>query len=112
MASTVASHEVGLRIGELDSFPFRSELSLAPLIAVSESAASDDSHIGAGLAGIIGDWLRQAAELRQPIQDLGLAARHRELVETLLSKVIPSAYRQQDHAAVFVPFTLRPFYAT
>jgi hypothetical protein len=113
MASTVQSlPEISSSIAEMDAFPFRRELSLAPLIAFWETALSAHSHIGAGLGAMIANWLRQAPELGRPIEDLGVFARHRELVETLLSKVIPSAYRDQDYAAAFLPFTLRPFYAT
>ena len=82
------------------------------MIAFWETALSGQSRIGTGLAAMIGDWLRQAPELGRPIEDLSVFARHRELVETLLSKVIPSAYRDQDYAAAFFPFTLRPFYTT
>jgi GAF domain-containing protein len=104
--------EVGSRIMEMDSFPFRRELSLAPLFAFWETALSENSLIGGSLATMVRDWLRQAPELGRPIEDPGVFARHRELVETLLSKVIPSAYREQDYAAAFFPFSLRPFYAT
>jgi GAF domain-containing protein len=113
MASPVKSlPEVGFRIGEMDTFPFRRQLSLAPLISFWETALAAHSQIGAGLGAIIKDWLRQAPELGRPIEDLGVIAPHRELVETLMSKVIPSAYREQDYAGAFLPFTLKPFYVT
>ncbi|MGH7266043.1 MAG: GAF domain-containing protein, partial [Candidatus Rokuibacteriota bacterium] len=58
------------------------------------------------------DGLTRAPELTRPITDPDVVAPHCELVETLLTRVFPAAYRDQQAAAAFLPFTLRPFYAT
>lgn len=99
-------------IQEMETFPFRRELSLAPLIAAWEAAAAEDGPIQTGLAAALRAGLAEAPELRGPIEDPAVLDRHRALVDVLMTQVFPAAYREEDHGAVFVPFTLHPVYAT
>src|SRR5262245_36588522 len=93
------------------SFPFRPELSLAPLIATWEAEATEPGVAG-DVARAVCRELDRAPELRAPIEDLSLLDRHRDLVEVLMSRVIPVASWEQDYAAAMVPFQLRAVHAT
>jgi GAF domain len=96
---------------DLADFPFKRQLSLAPLVALWDDAAAGKG-VRASLARVVNDALEEAPELREPIDDLGLLERHGELVGALMAKVFPPAFWEQEYAAALVPFTLRPFYAT
>src|SRR5262245_594188 len=105
-----ADIQTALRAG-VDGFPFRCELSLAPLIAFWARAASDQSAKGA-LARMIGEEVRRTPELQGTIEDLGVIERHRELVDVLMTAVFPPAAWDQEYIAALVPFQLRGFYET
>jgi GAF domain len=92
-------------------FPFRCELSLAPLIAFWARSAGDPSAKGA-LARIVGEEVQRAPELLATIEDTSVIERHRELVDTLMTAVFPAAAWEQEYIAALVPFQLRAFYAT
>jgi hypothetical protein len=93
-------------------FPFHCQLSLAPLAAFWTETAPGDSGVSQAVSRIAAEALRAAPELLAPIEDLAVIERHRPLVDLLMSRVFPPASWEQDYAAAFVPFQLRPFYAT
>ena len=72
-------------------FPFKRELSLAPLIAAWSEAASRDQKIAAKFHRHVLEEVQKAPELLEPIDDLAVVARHRELVNLLMTKVFPPA---------------------
>jgi GAF domain-containing protein len=92
-------------------FPFRCELSLAPLIAFWAQAAGEPSAKGA-LARIIGEEVQRTPELMGTIEDQGVIERHRELVDVLMTAIFPPAAWEQEYIAAMVPFQLRGFYET
>ena len=93
------------------AFPFRSELSLGPLIAAWEAAAAEDGVAG-DVARTVCRALDGAQDLREPIEDPSVLERHRDLVEVLLSRVFPTGPGAQDYVAAMPPFQLRAFHAT
>jgi hypothetical protein len=93
-------------------FPFKRELSLKPLAALWTGAAASDGTVVGTIVRVVRDALARAPELLEPIRDLAVIERHRELVDLLMAKVIPPASWEQDYAAAVPPFQLRPFYAT
>jgi hypothetical protein len=93
------------------AFPFRRELSLAPLVAAWEAAAAEPGIAG-DVARAVCRGLDRAPELRAPIDDPSTLERHRELVDVLMSRVFPAASWAQDYAAATVPFQLRAVHAT
>src|SRR5215510_16115097 len=100
------------RAGHPDSFPFRCELSLAPLIAFW-THVSAYSEFGRGpLPGIIREKARQAPELAGVIEDVSLVGKHQQLVDLMMSAVFPPAFWEQEYRAALFPFQLRAFYAT
>jgi len=96
----------------LSSFPFRCELSLAPLITFW-TQVSAYSEFGRGpLPGIIRERVRQAPELAGVVEDLSLVGKHQELVDLMMSAMFPPAFWEQEYGAALFPFQLRAFYAT
>jgi GAF domain len=93
-------------------FPFATELSLKPLADFWEDLVRKDEPVYGPLGRQIRERLREAPELLGPIQDLDLIARHRPLVETMMSAVFSPAVRDVIHLAAFVPFQMQNVYAT
>ncbi|MDP3768116.1 MAG: GAF domain-containing protein, partial [Dehalococcoidia bacterium] len=96
---------------EPSGFPFRCELSLAPLIAFWTRPANEGSALGV-LAQMVGDDILKASGLLGTITDASVIAEHREIVDVLMAAVFPPASWEQDYGAATIPFQLRGFYAT
>lgn len=97
---------------DASGFPFRRELSLAPLVADWQAPLAGDGGVAAGFARHVQAALREAPALLEPIADAAVIARHRELVDVFMAKVFPAAFWEQELAAALFPFQLRTFYAT
>ncbi len=111
--STVRSSDLQSAItSSAAAFPFSSELSLAPLINFWTKGVGPEQSVRGALARMVEAELRKAPELFEPIQDLSLIARHRELVDVLMAMVFPPVFWQQEYGAALIPFQLRSFYAT
>ena len=92
--------------------PFRTELSLAPLIRFWTQLSSY-SEVGQGpLPGIIREQVKQAPELSAVIEDVSVIGKHQRLVDLLMSAMFPPAFWEQEYGAALFPFELRAFYAT
>ena len=97
--------------GAASEFPFRSEVSLRPLIDFWTHAADDQSARG-GIARMVAEEVKKAPELLAPITSCSTIAQHKELLDVLMTAVFPSASWEQSYGAVMAPFQLRGFYAT
>jgi hypothetical protein len=95
-----------------DTFPFASELSLAPLVAFWQQTMHPDHPVEGALAVQVQQALQEAPALLEPITDGSVIAQHQELVDTLMSVIFPRASGDEVHAAALWPFHLRSFYAT
>lgn len=93
-------------------FPFRSELSLEPLIAFWTQMSTRQDSAKGELARIIGQEVAKAPELLGTIDDLAVLERHRELVDVLMAAVFPPALWEQEFFAALIPFHLRAFYTS
>ncbi len=93
-------------------FPFKSRLSLKPLLDFWEHLLTDSSCGMTALGPIIREQLASAAELREPIDDLASLENKRGLLDLLMSVVFPAAFWEKDCAAAFVPFEFTSCYAT
>ncbi len=93
-------------------FPFKSKLSLRPLLGFWESLLAEGKCGMNSLGPVIRQKLETAPELREPIDDLTILEKHQELIELLMSVVFPPAFWESDCAAAFVPFQFTSFYAT
>ncbi|PYN82932.1 MAG: GAF domain-containing protein [Candidatus Rokuibacteriota bacterium] len=107
------SVDVGARPGAHPiALPFRTELSLAPLIRFW-TQLSAYSELGRGpLPGIVRERIKQAPELSAVIDDVSVIAKHQQLVDLMMSAMFPPAFWQQEYGAALFPFQLRAFYAT
>jgi hypothetical protein len=93
-------------------FAFRSELSLAPLVAYWMRDSPGDRPAKTALGRIISEEIQRAPELLQPIKDAAVLERHQALVDVLMAAVFPPASWEQEFGAALMPFHLRGFYAT
>ncbi|HEY0742815.1 MAG TPA: GAF domain-containing protein [Chryseosolibacter sp.] len=91
-------------------FPFRSVLSLRLLIEYWEKAISDGS-LPVFVKGLT-EQLQNAPELRQPIEDVAILDKHRDLVNFLMTAVIPAAQRDTELSAATIPFQFNSFFST
>src|SRR5215470_862496 len=98
--------------GEPASFPFRCELSLAPLITFW-TQLSAYHELGRGpVPGLVRERARTAPELMTVIHDESVIEQHRAIVDLIMSAVFPLAFWEQEYGAALYPFELRGFYAT
>src|SRR5262245_16563671 len=95
-----------------DAFPFRRQLSLAPLVSAWLDVAPGESSLVGSIASLVRERLRGAPELMAPLDDGAVLAEHRELVDVLMAKVFPTASWAQDYGAILAPFTVRAVYST
>src|SRR2546427_5396280 len=107
------SVDVGARpVAHPAALPFRTELSLAPLIRFW-TQLSAYSELGRGpLPGIVRERIKQAPELSAVVDDVSVIAKHRQLVDLMMSAMFPPAFWEQEYGAALFPFQLRAFYAT
>jgi hypothetical protein len=106
------SVSVGAGPGAHSTLPFRTELSLAPLIRFW-TQLSAYSELGRGpLPGIIRERIKQAPELSAVIDDVSVIAKHQQLVDLMMSAMFPPGFWEQEYGAALFPFLLRAFYAT
>ena len=96
---------------DLYGLPFRTELSLKPVIDFWTRMAGKDSAKGA-LARIITEEVAKAPELLGPLTDCSLLERHEDLLDLLMAAAFPPATRENYYGAAMVPFQLHGFYAT
>src|SRR5438034_8976971 len=115
VTKNLSSGSAGLEptIGDqIKPIPFRTELSLAPLLAFWARAFGDDTSLEGTFARPIREETEKAPELLSPITDLAVIARHRKLVDVLMAAVFPAAVLDREYGAAIAPFQLTGFYAT
>lgn len=64
------------------------------------------------LARTIVEKLEGAPELRGIIDDRSVLATHRELIDLMMTAMVPAGRRDDYHAMAVEPFTMLPFYET
>lgn len=96
----------------IDSFPFKSQLNLRSLVEYWESNLKKSGSLSLYPADHILDLIEKAPELKEPIEDLSVVEKHKELVGLLMSAIIPSALVDTELSAGLIPFNFRGFFAT
>ena len=98
----------------IEEFPFGTRLSLGRLIDFWERQDGDPSSLHAPLARVIVEKLEEAPELRGIIDDDSVLETHRELIDLMMTAMVPAGRREDYYAAAGLPFkTLsRTFYET
>ena len=94
----------------IEGFPFGTRLSLAHLIDFWERQAEDASALHAPLARVILERLGEAPELRQVIDDPSVLETHRELIDLLMTAMVPAGRDDDYYAMAVEPFGTDPFY--
>ena len=97
---------------ETSTFPFRTTLSLEPLIAYWQSREDDPNPGVALLARSIGEQVAQAPWAHGAIEDVHELECGCDLVETLMMAVFPPASFAADISGTIPPFQRRSFYHT
>jgi hypothetical protein len=91
------------------SFPFQSVLSLRLLVEYWEQGIqSGQIPFGEPLL----DHIRRAPELKQPIHDLAVLEKHRDLINFMMSAAIAPAQADKELAAATVPFQFKSIFET
>src|SRR3984893_9024541 len=107
------SSDAGLAPGrDAAAFPFRCELSLAPLITFWTQLSAYHEFGRGPVPGIVREKAREAPELANVIDDLSTIETHRAFVDLMMSALFPPAFWEQEYGAALFPFQLRAFYAT
>src|SRR6267143_220704 len=97
---------------DLSGVPFRTVLSLKPLIDFwTRMAERQDSAKGA-VARVIAAEVAKVPELLEPLTDCSLTERHEDLLDLLMAAAFPPALSQHGYGAAMVPMQLHGFYAT
>lgn len=96
----------------VDDFPFKTTLSLAPLIAYWEDKVQSDPGCNAERVRELIRLLRNTPELMGTIDDTSVVNKYIEVVDLLMEDVFPSALWENDLKAVSVPFRFESFYAS
>ncbi len=91
-------------------FPFRSVLNLRLLIEYWERAINQG--MVPPFAQNMLEYINNAPELREPIEDLTLLDKHRTFINFLMSAVIPPANQDTEIAAAILPFQFTSLYST
>jgi GAF domain-containing protein len=94
------------------AFPFRCELSLAPLITFWTQLSAYHEFGRGPIPGIVRQKAREAPELAGLIEDLSVVEKHRAFVDLMMTAMFPPAFWEQEYGAALFPFQLRAFYAT
>ena len=94
------------------AFPFRCELSLAPLITFWTQTSAYHEFGKGPIPGIVREKAREAPDLAGVIDDLSVVEKHRAFVDLMMTAMFPPAFWEQEYGAALFPFQLRAFYAT
>ena len=105
------SAQVAVTTG-VDEFPFRTELSLAPLIRYWEHEIAEGCSVLASVARTVLDQVAHVPELAGPVTDLTAVRAHNDLLRALMVAVFSPAAEDDGYAAALLPFRLRTFFAT
>lgn len=92
--------------------PFRSVLSLKPLVQYWQNNLSQRDDAWRGMFASIQGELESAPELMEPIEDLSILDRHADLVKKLMNAVFSPAQWETHTVAAVVPMTLTTFFAS
>ena len=97
---------------KVDEFPFRTELSLAPLIRYWQHEVAEGCSVLASVARTVLDQVAQAPELAGAVTDLKAVRAHDDLLRALMVAVFSPAAEDDGYAAALLPFRLQTFFAT
>ena len=97
---------------DASAFPFRCELSLAPLITFWTQLSAYHEFGRGPIPGLVREKAREAPELAGVIDDLSVVGKHQTFVDLMMTALFPPAFWEQEYGAALFPLELRAFYAT
>ncbi|MCX2740063.1 GAF domain-containing protein [Pontibacter anaerobius] len=109
VVSISSSDDVKLSVND---FPFKTTLSLGPLISYWEDKVKHDPSCNADRIRDLINLLRSTPELMGSIQDVSVIDKYIDTVDVLMEDIFPGALWENDLKAVAVPFRFQSFYAT
>jgi hypothetical protein len=110
---TAESSDLALLTGAgPDTFPFRRELSLKPLVDFWLGDATCEGGVCTALGAVVRDAVAKAPALLEPITDLAVLEKHPDVVDALMAAVFPPGAWDQSLGAALTPFDLQSFYET
>lgn len=101
--------DVTLSVAE---FPFKTTLSLSPLITYWEKKAADDPSCNIARVKELASLLRHTPALLEPIDDLSIIEKHESTIDILMEDIFPGALWENDLRATVIPFHFDSFYST
>jgi hypothetical protein len=93
-------------------FPFKSVLSFSRLIDLWRQLLSKGGSLDTAIINAVDQELKNKPELLEPITDLKVLEKNRNLIDMLLNIVFPPAFNDQDYGAAFVPFQNETIHVT
>jgi hypothetical protein len=97
---------------QTSEFPFKSRLNLSSLVKYWEDNLSSNNVLQSFPKDHILAMINAAPEFKQPIDDLSVLDKHKDVLGFLMSAIIPPALVDSDLAAALLPFNFHGFYAT
>ncbi|MEO0337980.1 MAG: hypothetical protein AAF242_02085 [Bacteroidota bacterium] len=92
------------------SIPYASYLSFGPLIEQLKQEMVDKGLEGWGIFNSMMELLKSVPELKDKIEDESLLEEHRQLVDLLISTVVPPVTQLNQLTKLSKPFEMVPFY--
>ena len=96
----------------IDTFPFKTSLSLVPLIRYWQSKIKDDNKGISRFALEINRHLQSAPELQEPCHDCTNLQGHEDLIELLMTAIFPPATWDSAIRGALIPYQNTSFYQT
>lgn len=93
-------------------FPINSKLYLKLLIDFWRNEVLANDNYGKMYSAHVEKLIADAPELLEPIDDMSVVEKHRELIDMLMTVVFPQARLDTDIAAAYVPFTKDTIFST
>ena len=97
---------------KVGNFPFKSVLSFSGLIDFWRQLLTKDGGVNEAIMKAVEKELKNAPEMFEPIVDMQVLEKNRNLIDMLMSLVFPPAFSDQDYAAAFVPFQNETVYVS
>ena len=96
----------------INTFPFKTSLSLVPLIRYWQSKIKDDNKGISRFALEINQQLQSAMELQEPCHDCTHLDGHEDLIELLMTAIFPPATWDSAIRGALIPYQNTSFYQT
>ena len=93
-------------------FPFKTQLSLQPLIKYMQRVAEQTESARSGLARSVLDMIEDRPELMKQTVDIATLEKHRDVVVSMLDVILPWSLDTDIQIAVTPPLSLDVIYAT